>query len=184
MPRSLPALLLLALLWACPALGAEDDAGGEYELKAVFITKFLQYISWPEGQAPERWRVVVVGQGPLVEPLQDVAAQLSASDQPMEVTVVEALDPLPPCEVLVLSERDPVVLWALAAQTAGQPVLTVGDVAGTAEQGLAVSFTLEQSRLRFQINPDALDRAGLRASSRLLALAEVVAESPPEEVAP
>jgi hypothetical protein len=183
-PRLSPLLLALVLWIASAAAQAEPDAGGEYELKAVFISKFLQYIAWPEDAPPERWRVVVVGDSPLVEPLREVATQARVHDRPLEITVVERLQDLPPCEVLVLSEEDPAVLWALAAQTAGQPMLTVGERAGTAQQGLAISFLLEQSRLRFEINPAALERAGLQASSRLLALAEVVVETPPVEVAP
>jgi hypothetical protein len=185
MPRPLSSLLLCAVLWLLPLQAfAEPEGGGEYQLKAVFISKFLQYIAWPEGELPERWRVVVVGESPLVEPLRVVAEQTRVHERPLEVIVVDGLDHLPSCEVLVLSEDDPTTLWALAAQAAGQPVLTVGDRAGTAQQGLAISFLLERSRLRFEINPAALERAGLRASSRLLALAEVVGESPPQEAGP
>jgi hypothetical protein len=37
-----------------------------------------------------------------------------------------------------------------------------------------VQFTLDEDRVRFAINPDAAERAGLRLSSKLLALAKIV----------
>jgi hypothetical protein len=40
--------------------------------------------------------------------------------------------------------------------------------------GGTIEFTLEDSRVRFAINTDAVDRSGLKFSSKLLALAKIV----------
>ena len=57
-------------------------------------------------------------------------------------------------------------------------VLLVGESDGFAEAGGAIQFTLEDNRVRFTINADVADRAGLKFSSRLLALAKIVHNSP------
>ena len=51
---------------------------------------------------------------------------------------------------------------------------------GFAARGGMVNFTVEESKVRFEINEDAARRAGLKISSKLLRLAELVEEAGPE----
>jgi hypothetical protein len=62
----------------------------------------------------------------------------------------------------------------IIGQLRGASVLVVGETDGFAQAGGTVQFTLEEDRVRFMINPDAAERAGLRLSSKLLALAKIV----------
>jgi hypothetical protein len=55
----------------------------------------------------------------------------------------------------------------------GTPTLTVGDGARFIEQGGIVRFYLDNGTVRFAINRDGAERAGLRISSRLLQLARI-----------
>ncbi|HET8645751.1 MAG TPA: YfiR family protein, partial [Vicinamibacteria bacterium] len=59
-------------------------------------------------------------------------------------------------------------------QLAGQHVLTVGDAPGFVDQGGMIGFVVEANKLRFEVNQDAAETAGLRLSSRLLSLARSV----------
>ena len=52
--------------------------------------------------------------------------------------------------------------------------MLVGEASGFAAAGGAIQFTLEENHVRFLINVDAADRAGLKFSSKLLALAKIV----------
>jgi len=52
--------------------------------------------------------------------------------------------------------------------------LVVGEGAEFAERGGAIQFFLENNKLRFAINVDAVQRSRLQASSKLLALARIV----------
>ena len=58
----------------------------------------------------------------------------------------------------------------------GAPVLTVGDGDGFARGGGMIGLFVEDGRMRFAINPNAAQRAGLRLSSQLLKLARIVKE--------
>jgi hypothetical protein len=50
----------------------------------------------------------------------------------------------------------------------------VGEKEGFAAEGGCMNFYLDDKRVRFEINPDAVKRARLKASSRLLQLARIV----------
>jgi hypothetical protein len=54
------------------------------------------------------------------------------------------------------------------------PILTVGDTEEFINGGGMVRFVETGRRIRFEINPDAVERVSLRVSSRLLRLADIV----------
>ena len=53
-------------------------------------------------------------------------------------------------------------------------MLTVSDAAGFAKAGGMIELFIEEDRMRFAVNVDALERAHVRLSSRVLALAKIV----------
>jgi hypothetical protein len=55
----------------------------------------------------------------------------------------------------------------------------VGESAEFAERGGGIQFFLENNKLRFAINVDAIQRARVQASSKLLALAKIVHDQGP-----
>jgi hypothetical protein len=56
-------------------------------------------------------------------------------------------------------------------------VLLVGESSGFAAAGGTIELTIEDNRVRFTINTDAAERAGLKLSSKLLALAVGIVSS-------
>jgi hypothetical protein len=62
----------------------------------------------------------------------------------------------------------------LLAAVGAAPVLTISDYEHFARMGGIANFVVEDGKLRFAINVDAAQRAHLRVSSQLLALARVV----------
>ena len=60
----------------------------------------------------------------------------------------------------------------------GRLVLTVSDAARFAHTGGMVELSLERGRLHIAVNTDALQRANVRLSSRVLALATIVRDVP------
>lgn len=54
-------------------------------------------------------------------------------------------------------------------------ILTIGDTPGFAHKGVMINFYLDDNgRVRFEINPEAASRAGLRISSKLVRLGKMV----------
>jgi hypothetical protein len=60
-------------------------------------------------------------------------------------------------------------------------VLTVGETEGFAARGGIINFYIEGNRVRFEINPDAAHRSGLKISSQLLQLGKLVGRDPRKE---
>ena len=82
------------------------------------------------------------------------------------------------CQVLFISRSERERVPQIVAAVKDSPVLTVGDIPGLVDQGVSINFTLEGSKVRFEINTDAADKAGLKISSKLLQLAKRVVPAP------
>jgi hypothetical protein len=82
--------------------------------------------------------------------------------------------PLPTCHVLYLTGSDRKRALDIVGNLEDELVLTVSDAAGFARTGGMVELFIEEGRMRFAVNVDALERAHVRLSSRVLALAKIV----------
>ena len=93
---------------------------------------------------------------------------------PFQVRHAKQWTELEGCHVLFLGEGQKKMLPDALASVKGSPVLTVGETERFAQDGGMIGLCLEQNRIRFEINLDSAERAGLRISARLLALAKTV----------
>lgn len=168
-------LLLGVLLYVAgsPAPVHAVDRALEYRIKAAFIYNFTQFIMWPDEDKTSTLELCVYGESPLGEELKGIAGKKARGRQ-LTTRLVEGLGDIQTCNVLYISaSRQQHVATALA-QVAEQPILTVSDLDGFTDSGGIIQFIEEGSRVRFAINKDVADRAGLDISSKLLRLAKIV----------
>ncbi len=78
------------------------------------------------------------------------------------------------CHILFLSQSEQGRWPELLKELRDAPTLTVADGPPLVRLGGMVSFVVEAKRVRFEINRSAAEHAGLRISSKLLALARIV----------
>lgn len=78
------------------------------------------------------------------------------------------------CQIVFVDGREDKLLPEILRALKGSRVLVVGESENFASHGGDVQFFLENDRLRFAINVDAVQRGGLKVSSKLLALAHIM----------
>ena len=171
-----------AILWAAPtartfAGGGGDQAPGEYQVKAAFLFNFARFVEWPprgSAGAGAPVELCVLGDDPFGDALDRAVAGKTLNDRSMEVRRGKKVQELNGCELLFISTSEKARLPEILSALRTVHVLTVGESEDFAAQGGEVQFTLEDNHVRFIINVDATDRAGLKVSSKLLGLAHVV----------
>jgi len=162
------------------AAGAQGLSGGVEEVKAAYLYKFVSFIDWPESAFAGHADALVIG----VAGAEAVHAELSrvlvgrsAHGRPLATRRVLPGDPIAGVQMLYVGDlglaRSP---WVQSLRD--RPVLLVTDGPGGLDAGGALSFVLVQDRLRFEASLPAIERAGLKVSSRLLALAQRVVPAP------
>lgn len=165
------ALLVAALIATLTSPAARSaDVATEHAVRVAIVTKITKFVSWPdgalgEGDAPIRFCVADNRE------IFDAFLELRNHEikgRPMSIQLVSA----PPeaardCDVLYMSDSgidDPSV-WL--AEISTQPILTFGESSDFS----IVTITIRRKKVRFSINTQASDKAGLDIGAQLLQLA-------------
>jgi len=157
------------------ALGARAEVlqADESKLKAAFIYYFIAFSEWPStafADSATPIELCVLGTSPLWEQLkalQEKTIQGRAIHAREAATAADAAT----CQVLYVDERDAGIRTRVLRGIADRSVLTVSSDAGFTDEGGMIMFAVVNSKVTFQINMDAVKRAGMRLSSKLLNLA-------------
>jgi hypothetical protein len=159
---------------------AQQETGKESKFKAAYLYNFLQFIEWPESSFTDGSSPVTIGilnQDPLANTLEEIVQGERVNGRAIVVRKFHDTKNIRECHVLFIPRNEMDNIPLILTSTEGSSVLTVGEVAGFAEEGGAVNFFVQDNKLRFEINPDVLKKANLQASSRLLRLARIVGSS-------
>jgi hypothetical protein len=68
---------------------------------------------------------------------------------------------------------------AIASATNGQPLLLVTESESALAEGAAINFVVVEDKVRFDVSLRSAERAGLKISARLLAVARTVLPGTP-----
>ena len=180
-PSRVSAVLALALISFIGTAQAAQDSPSEYELKAAFVYNFAKFVDWPPKvysgpQSP--FSICILGTDPFGSVIDDTLRDKTVADHPVVVRRDKDATAARHCQIVFVSASEKHHLPDVLASLKGANVLVIGDVDGFAAAGGAIELTLQDSRIRFAINPGAADGAGLKISSQLLALATIVHSTP------
>ena len=161
--------IVLGLAALAGPVAAQQDVTTEYRVKATYLFNFVKFVEWPEKTAMPLL-ICVAGRNPLGTTLEETIRGESINGRPLATELI--LDPDPRCDVVFVPRGATATAYLRAAR--GTPTLTVGEDPDFLTQGGIIAFYLDRANVRFSINPAAAERAMLRISSRLLALARIV----------
>jgi hypothetical protein len=174
-PFRLTTCAVLCAVGVVPALGAQPSIS-ETRLKAAFVSKFPQFVTWPPAvlNARQNLDICVATPNPFGGDLAELVAGESLGGHPLSVRHVDREREVDGCLVLYIpAERGP-ARRALIQRAASLPILTVSDDVRFLDEGGMVRLRVVSGRVRFDVNVEAATRAGLRLSSQLLQLALTV----------
>lgn len=149
----------------------------EYEIKAAFLLNFAKFVEWPSDAfandiAPIN--LCVIRYDPFGSALDDTIRGKIINNRQLLARRISELPDLKSCQMVFVSDREDKRLPEILGSAKGSNALIVGESEDFAERGGSVQFYLENSRLRFAVNVDAVQRARLTVSSKLLMLAKIV----------
>lgn len=173
--RLLVGASLLALLLAPLALA--QTAITERGVKAAFVYKFLGYVEWP-AQAfarPDAPIVVgVVGADDIAGEIADIVHGRNVEGHPVDIRRLRAGDSIAGLHVLFIGAAERGRTTALVKSAHARGILTITESDDAADQASIINLVVTDGRVRFDVVLEAAERAGIKLSSRLLAVARVV----------
>lgn len=170
-------LLTACLLLLAPLVArAQPAVSKEYQIKAVFLFNFAQFVEWPETAFPDAnapIRIGVLGDDPFGQALDEVVRGETIKGRPLTVARSRRLSDLSDCHLIFISKSESWRLDDSLEQLATRPVLTVSEVDGFAQRGGIIAFFSDGKKVRFEINPASARRVNLKISSELLSLGKI-----------
>jgi len=175
----------LTLNWTSTAAAQAVDPpdASEYLIKAGFIYNFAKFVEWPStafSQPDSPIMIGVLGTDPFGSVLDRLVEDKKIGLRGFVVKRYKwgkDLKDLKECKILFVSASEKAHIDEIVQAVKGLPILMVGETPGFAERGGIIRFTLEDNRVRFEINVDAAHQADLNISSRLLTLAKIIPQA-------
>jgi hypothetical protein len=156
---------------------AQTRYSTEADIKAAVLFNLGQFVEWPStafASAESPLVIGVVGQNPFGRSLDRAVEGEIIQKRRITVKYGDTLDAISPCHILFIcrseARRLPEILKALK----GKPTLTVSDMGQFAQNGGMVNLVTAGERVRMIVNVRKIETAELRASSKLLRIAELV----------
>lgn len=163
--------LLMGSLAALTAAQA-GEAYSEEAVKAAFLYRFTGYVQWPpEALKTETFTIAVLGARATASELRQILPGQSVKGLPARVREIHSPREIDGAHVLYIGRSYTGDLRRLIHNVGSRPVLVVTDDNHGLDVGGAVNFLPAGRRVRFEISLPATDRAGLRISAELLAVA-------------
>ncbi len=176
---------------ATGTLAQEAEEREEYEVKAAFLYRFTDYVTWsedPVGKGENRFVIGVLGKDPFGEYLDRIAQARKVKGKDIVIQRFKTAEDYKPCHILFVSgtpangDKEETAAERLAAvqkKVNGSCTLVVGDTEGLARKGAVINFYLQDRKMKFEVNPGAAKRAKLQISSQLYRIGRVVNDDKP-----
>jgi hypothetical protein len=156
---------------------AQQPAAREYQIKAVFLFNFTQFVQWPTHafKDPSSPLVIgVLGEDPFGSILNQTVTGEALENHSLVVERYSSIDDVKDCHILFISLTDRQDMRRALDKVKTRPILTVSDSEGFTRVGGMIRFYNEVGRTRLRINMEPVNESGLVISSKLLRLAEIV----------
>ena len=191
--QALSGLLVVLLFLPAPvlhpqvhpqAVSSQQLVIAEYQLKAVYLYNFLHFVKWPknagapDGAGPNI--IGVVGKSPFGDTLAEIKASLPGAKQ-KGIAIIsfgpyrQGMD-LSRCHLLFVSASEQKNFSSIVNDLKGKSVLTVADHDKFLAAGGMINLINYKGKVRWEINREPVQQAGLRLSAKLLAIAVTIVD--------
>ena len=160
--------------------GISGQAVTQPALRAAFLYNFAKFTEWPDDiAAAGALTLCVLDDGAVEVALTELVGNSLINGRTVTVSRGASGTRLRTCHVLYIGETNTPRAAAILDELQRVPVLTVSNGDEFVRTGGMIGLFVEEGRMRFAINPNTAQRAGVRFSSRLLQLARIHRDDQP-----
>lgn len=163
-------MLLMIGVWLTGSLCADENqpVSREYQLKTAYLLHFAELAEWPNINLVS---ICLQGSSPIRNYLPILEGQ-QIDGRAVHVEFIERSG-RENCQILFLSDNSALTI-ALMEDAKRNHILLVSDSENFARSGGMVQFALRDNKLKLIVNLAAVKEAGLKLSSKLLRMAEIL----------
>jgi hypothetical protein len=149
----------------------------EYQLKAVFLFNFTQFVDWPVNAFENDQSALVIGvigENPFGSYLSQTVSGEKINGHPLIVQYYKDEEEIKSCHILFVNIRETKKLEQILGAIKGRDILTVSDHPDFLKQDGMIKFVTNNNKIKLQINIEACKESKMVLSSKLLRLAEII----------
>jgi hypothetical protein len=166
-----------------PAVGAEDAAPLDYQVKAAFLINFPKYVDWPSSaftEANSPITVAIFGDDNVAGALGDmIKGGRTVDGRPLVLKRIARPEEISAdCHIVFIAKSERQRVSVILEKVKGAGILTVGESDDFLDRGGIINLVQRERKIRLQVNLTAAGQAGLKISSRLLVAADAVKGKP------
>jgi len=168
------AVIILTVLTSMRGPFQDTSESKAYQVKAVFLYNFTQFVVWPQrifNNDTSPFVIGVLGENTFGPYLNEVIESEGVDGHPIVVKHYASITPnIDECQILFIDKSFPAIKQ-VTENLKGKPVLTVSDNENFMRHAGMLRFYIEGGKLRIEINQEASQKSGLEISSKLLRIA-------------
>ena len=170
-------VILFCLTVGLPAtVSGEPLAGSEYKVKLGFIYHFIRFTQWPEESFPSPESPInfcIASTNAAVDILFSLQDKV-VKGRKIEVRKYAVDEDIETCQILFIASDDEKFVLPTLSIAQGRHILSIGEIKDFTRMGGVINFFVARDQLRFEVNLNAAESAGLKFSSQLLMSADIV----------
>jgi hypothetical protein len=146
----------------------------------MFVYNFLKFVEWAPStsiHARDPFVVLIIGDGATADATERFLKSKTIGEQQLVVRRARWDQSLAGVRAAFVVEQDTKRLYRILDAAAAAGVLTIGEGDSFTTQGGVIGLLVQNRKVRFDVNTSAAQIAGLRVSSKLLALTRVIRSS-------
>lgn len=186
-PRSAPPprRVFFRLVWILAgglALGsslipAQAQVSREYQLKAVCLFNFAQFVEWPTNAFVSTNSPIIIGLlgvDPFGSFLDETVQGETIHGRRVVVERYRRVEEATSCHILYIAQSETRGLERITSALADKPVLSVSDIEDSARHGAMIEFVIQNNKIKLRVNLSVVTPARLTLSSKLLRVADLI----------
>jgi hypothetical protein len=171
-------MLMFVASWFVIEVGAAAETSSaeslEYSIKAAFLFKFGTFVEWPPDEFPSAespFIIGIVGDDPFGATLDNTVKGHSIGNRKIVVVRANRIEQISGEQILFISQSEKDRMTSLSGKLGDRKVLSVAEFE---HPDIIIHLVVENDKVRFDINLDTANRAGIKLSSKLLNVARTV----------
>jgi hypothetical protein len=180
----LPGRIGFCALLMCFAVSTSQAQSKEYQIKAAFLYNFAQFALWPATaftNDSEPFQIGVLGENPFGKSLDETIRGETIQGRQIVIVQASHVEKLVGCQILFVCKSEAAHLNDVFTKLDSKPVLTVSEDPAFIPHGGTINFYREGAKVRFEINPDAASKNGVKLSSELLRVGKLIHPETPSK---
>jgi hypothetical protein len=147
--------------------------GQEYNLKAAFLYRFLDYIEW-NNSSEEPLNIAILGESAMYAPLLEISKNRRSGNRLIRVRQITSVTEMGTSQVVFVSRNYKFGIDAVINRLNDRPALIISEQKGDVEKGSHINFLISDNKLKFEVNLRTASRSGIKIGSQLLQHAAVI----------